>query len=111
MADLDRLITLQVRAPGMRDDEGRFQPGAVSFSGKVWARYLRTQQSIDLQPGGGLTVHDRRFRIRWRRDVIEAATYQLQVTDDIGIVYNIAQVATGDDRRRYLELLCLRTSP
>ena len=53
MADLDRLITLQVRSVGMRDDEGRYVPGPVSFSGKVWARYLRTQQSLELLPSGG----------------------------------------------------------
>ena len=69
----------------------------MAFKGSVWARYLRTQQSLELQPGGGVIVHDRRFRIRWRAGRNRKhRPYQLQVTDDIGIIYNVDQLATGE---------------
>lgn len=112
MADLDRLITLQVRAAGMRV-EGVLQPGAVTFEGSVWARYLRADQGLDFSLGaGGLVIEqDRRFRIRWRLDVAEATTDRLAVTDDLAIAYNVSRVSTPDTRRRHVELHCVRTSP
>ena len=109
MADLDRLITLVVRGEGTRDNFNRLVPGAEVFRGVVWAELRVAALELDSELGGpGIRLAgDRTYRIRWREDVAIAFLPRLDVIDDFDIRYNLSRV-TPVDRRRYLDLDCVR---
>ena len=66
----DRLITLTVRAEGMRDDTGVYIPGTVIATLRPWVQVVDSGSS-DLEDAGGVAVVRRKdFTLRWRADVI-----------------------------------------
>ena len=109
MADLDRLITLVVRGESTRNEFGEAVPGPELFNGKVWAELRVAALELDSELGGpGIRLAGRRtYRIRWREDVAITFLPRLDVIDDFDIRYNLSRV-TPVDRRRYLDLDCVR---
>ena len=61
MADLDRLITLVIRGPSVRDNFNVLQPGAEVFRGRVWAELRAADRELDFGTGN--------YQIGGRQDV------------------------------------------
>ena len=110
MADLDRLITLTLRAEGVRVS-GRYQIGPIIFDGPVWARYEDFGSSLDLVVDTSVsTTETRNFRVRYDPRLINltALAEQVVVTDEDGITWTTQQVAEADSRRRFHRIQCVR---
>ena len=106
MANLDRLIRLIVRGPGMRVN-GRYQDGPITFDGAVWAEQRITATKIEILATLFTTRGDRTYRIRHREDVVSAQVTNLKVV--VGqIEYAVTEVEPYvKDRNRWLDLVLL----
>ena len=81
---LDRVITLSVQGDSARNEYGEFVSGQLSEH-RVWATRM-DRSLIDFVEEGGQRDETRRsFRIRWRRDVVDAAAGFL---DRLAVVEN-----------------------
>ena len=89
MARLDRHITLTVRDEPHRTAGGQ-TPGAVLFTGSIWAELIESVAELDTSRSGGIfTLQDvsrRRWRVRWRADLVGIGnpSDRITVADDLG---------------------------
>lgn len=108
----DRVITLRIRESGTRNDYGEYVPGQVTEH-RAWA--TRIDKSLeDIATEGGQSNEIRRtFRIRWRRDIVDAAAGfldRLAVVEN-GQEFNVENlVEVEDGRRRFLDIEAVATS-
>ena len=109
MTTLDTLATLVVRNPAQRNRHGEMEDGAATFSGNVWTFVTDRLAQPQPTPAGVLLSASRTFRIRWRQDVatIKDATNRLDLTHE-GETWEPVSITESDDRRRYLDLHCVR---
>lgn len=110
MADLDRLLTLTVRGAPVRDEFNQFQPGPVSFDGKVWCRQQDVGSGQEVSGGILATVFYRTFTIRHRADLVGILNSQIDLVDEDGSGWSITRVAESDERKRFMELETQRTA-
>ena len=105
MADLDRLITLNIEGPGGRNQHGEYVDGPVTAY-RVWAFTDSSLNDIDLGAEGFRLSNTRRYRIRWRQDVATTPVALIQVVDEIGRVYTVTRV-DEEGRQRFQTLDCV----
>ena len=101
MADLDRLITLVIRGPGVRDEFNQLQPGAEVFRGRVWARQQDVGSGTEVSGGLLATVFYRNFTIRYRDDLPGILNSYIDLIDSDGDDWAIIRVSESDDRKRF----------
>ena len=90
MGDLNRVITLRVKAAGRRNEHGEFEAGAI-VDHVLWAGIANPEINNTLAEEGSRDVRRKDFTIRWRRDVIDSPTNRLYVVDEYGRQYNVEQ--------------------
>ena len=108
----DRVITLRLFDEGTFQD-GIYEPGpATDYT--IWAE-KEPAQVIEHLERGGIRIVDRiTFRIRWRRDILEASPAQTEVIDDVGTRLGVVELREDDPaagarratRRRTLTIIC-----
>ena len=105
----DRRITVKIQAPGMRNERGRFLPGAVTALG-VWASRRDVGQELKIERQGSRDETSRDWRIRWDARIALIPTDQLKVEDggETFTITNMVEVTEqrgGPNlRRRFLDL-------
>lgn len=129
MADLDRLIRVELRGPDTRDENNRAVPGAVTFEGKVWASLESLGNEVDPSTGLLRESGDARYRVRWRQDLRTTPTDRIKVIGESfnvgkgfsmefstafaaakedGAAFNVMRVEPVGERRRFLDLTLVR---
>ena len=109
----DRRITVQIQAPGMRNEHGRFVPGAVTALG-VWASRRDVSQELKVERGGTRDETTRDWRIRWNSLIASSTTANLEVIDgaETFTINNMVEVTRRRGevnlRRRFLDLQGIR---
>ena len=104
MAELDRLITLNIEVPGSRNEHGEYVDGPVTAY-RVWAFTDSSLNDIDLGAEGFRLSNTRRYRIRWRQDVATTPVAMLQIVDETGRVYVVTELEE-EGRQRFQTLSC-----
>ena len=106
----DRLITVNITTPGMRNQHGEYVEGAT-IAVRSWAsRRDRSQEDIE-QEGGTRDEVRRDWVIRWDRRIALVPVTRLDVVDD-GVTFNVLNMVEitrrgrgqPDLRRRFLEI-------
>ena len=99
MPGLDRIVTVSIQTPGMRNEVGRYVPGQT-VENRVWAtRKDKSLADID-ESGGSRSIAEREYQVRWRADLAETIPENITVTD-AGQQFNIVNIReTSDERRR-----------
>ena len=110
----DRLIAINVTAPGMRNQYGENVEGEVTPI-RVWAARLdRSQEDIE-QEGGTRGETRRDWRIRWDARIADTPTARLEVVDG-ALTFNVLNIieVTGRPgqmlRRRWLDIQGVHTT-
>ena len=105
---VDRIVTVSVVSPGMRDQHGEFVPGATAKH-RVWA--TRFDQDLeDLNDEGGARTTGRRdWRVRWRRDIADITDLSTIEVQDGAQTWDVTNLVEdmgrfGDVRRRWLRI-------
>ena len=103
MPSLDRRIVV-------RRTETRFneygEPTTTKTDFPVWAtRIDRSQEDIE-QAGGQIDQPARAYRLRWRREIAEAATSELSVIDSTLTLNatNVVEQTERGQRRRFITI-------
>ena len=108
MPGLDRRITVRTTTTGT-DDFGR-PTGQVNHDFTVWASRMDKNAQRVLDEGGAIGTRKRTYRIRYRKDILEATLDATARVIDDGLEMTIQNVVTAADtgplreRRRFLEL-------
>ena len=108
MATLNRVITLLISDESTRNEHGETVPGKVN-SYTVWAEVRDGGSSETLTVAGSRIDARKSFTVRWRRDIIDARTQNLRLTDEYGRAFTITEFSEAyeDGRRRYVDLFAL----
>ena len=87
----DRVITLRLFDEGTFYQDGIYEPGpATDYT--IWAE-KEPAQVIEYLEAGGIRLSARiTFRIRWRRDVLEATPARTEVIDDVGTRLGVVEL-------------------
>ena len=105
---LDRIIDIEIKAEGDRDDTGEFLPGMTTTS-RVWAtRMDRSLEDIE-QEGGTRNIARRDYRVRWRSDIAGALPTNVTIADGAQVfqVSNLTEEEEAHGRRRFMVLECV----
>ena len=105
---LDRPIIIGIRGPDDFNDAGQHVPG-VKVDYPVFATALDLTNERDILPGGARNTADRIFRIRWFEELAVAPVTSVELTDELGLPFNVGHVSEyvgrfGDLRRRWLDI-------
>ena len=99
MASLDRIIDVDVQAPGAFVS-GVYVPGPVTTY-RVWAERLSVG-STDIEERQGTRIETVvRWRIRWRVEIARADVDRVAVRAEERS-WNVEGVSESDERKRYL---------
>ena len=112
----DRLITVNVYAPGMRNDLGEYVEGPIT-SYRQWATKRDLTQEDLIDSGGAIDQTKRIWRIRWDSRIALTKVVSLQVVDtgEKFNIENMVEITRGgrgrqDLRRRFLDISGVYTS-
>ena len=103
---LDRVITVTIAASGMIPEA----------SHEMWADRIGIEQErLESTSIGGAVFYSGTasrvtFRVRWRRFFETVHTSRFSITDDVNVEWRVDAVEPEDDRRRYVNLQCTRTT-
>ena len=109
-----RRITVNVRAPGTRNDQGEFVPGALTALG-AWARRRDVSAEKVIETGGIRGERIREWRVRWNGQIARAALTELEVEDEtetfrVSSMVEVTEQGRGqpDLRKRWIDLQGIR---
>ena len=108
MPGLDRRITVRTTITG-QDEFGR-PTGTENTDREVWAARIDKTARRVVDEGGAIGLRKRTYRIRYRKDILEATRDATARVIDDGLELTIESVAAAADsgplaeRRRFLEL-------
>ncbi|MCY3701493.1 MAG: head-tail adaptor protein [Rhodospirillales bacterium] len=103
---LDRIIEVTVRALPVVGHGGKIVPGDIQSQGNVWCDRRDLGLEDRAEVGGTLNLVTRRWRIRWRRDIWEAASEfldRVSIVDEGQSFGLTAMIEPEGGRRRYIE--------
>ena len=102
---LDRIIDIEIKAEGVRDDTGVYVPGKVTTS-RVWA--TRDDRSLEnvIEAGGDRGIAERGYKVRWRSDLASTLPTNITIQDGAQVfqVSNVTEEEEGYGRRRFMVL-------
>ena len=102
---LDRIIDIEIKAEGDRDDTGVFLPGMTATS-RVWAE--RDDKSLEnvVESGGDRGIAERGYKVRWRSDLASTLPTNITIQDGAQVfqVSNVTEDSEGHGRRRFMVL-------
>ena len=109
---IDRLITVTITGPSDYNQAGQFVPGTATAY-RRWASLVDTSVERLLLQGGSRGEEDAIFRVRYFKDLADAAIGNVTVVDADGFSFTVSGISevTGRDartRRRWLEVECIR---
>ena len=110
----DRIVTVQLQSPGTYNDAGAFIPG-VETDYRRWATLVDTSVERQLRAGqgGSRAEESALYRVRYFRALAGANVRTTFLTEDDGDRYRVTRITEqtgrdGNQRRRWLELDCIR---
>ena len=102
---LDRIIDIEIKAEGDRDDTGVYAPGKATTS-RVWAE--RDDKSLEnvIESGGDRGIAERAYKVRWRSDLASTLPTNISIRDGSQSfqVSNVTEEEEGYGRRRFMVL-------
>ena len=100
---LDRLVEVNIEAPGTRNQYGEHVPGAVQTFRRWTTRMAKTKEDVE-QEGGTYNLVRRTYRVRWFRELANAAPSQVTLVDG-PLEFNVEKIVEPEgSRRRFLDL-------
>ena len=104
--NLDRRITIEIEPAGSYV-EGEYMPGPAGVF-EVWAAKDSDMAGEDATVEGRRAGAMRSYKVRWFGELAAADPATVTVADDTGAAWIVEAVSEGEERRRFLDLRCVR---